>query len=73
VRQIGYSESGNAVMYDDLWTMQQAREALEQGHVLYVFDPATGDRSELELHNGGIRLGAADGGDRALDDLPPCG
>ena len=73
MRQIGYSESGNAVMYDDLWTMQQAREALEQGNVLYVVDPSTGDRSELELHNGRIHLGAADGGDRTLDDLPPCG
>jgi hypothetical protein len=64
VRQIGYSERGNDVMYDDLWTIQQAREAIEQGHVLYILDPATGERSELELEDGGIG---------ALDDLPPCG
>jgi hypothetical protein len=66
VRQIGYSESGNDVMYDDLWTVQEAREAIEQGHVLYMLDPSTGDRSELVLDNGEIRP-------TPLDDLPPCG
>jgi hypothetical protein len=64
VRQVGYSERGNDVMYDDLWTIEQARGVVEQGHVLYILDPATGERSELELEGEGL------GG---LDDLPPCG
>ena len=73
VRQIGYSESGTDVMYDDLWTVQQAREAIEQGHVLYVLDPSTGERSELELHDGELRPSSGLDADRTLDDLPPCG
>jgi hypothetical protein len=64
VRAVGYSERGNGVMYDDRWTIQQARDAIEQGHVLYVLDPSTGERTELELEDGNIG---------ALDDLPPCG
>jgi hypothetical protein len=60
-------------MYDDLWTMQEAREAIEQGHLLYIVDPVTGDRSELELRNGGIGTRRGQGGDKTLDDLPPCG
>jgi hypothetical protein len=64
VRQVGYSERGNDVMYDDLWTIEQARGVVEQGHVLYILDPATGERSELELEDEGLG---------ALDDLPPCG
>ena len=73
VRQIGYSARGSDVMYDDLWTVQQAREAIEQGHVLYMLDPATGERSELELQDGELRPSPGHGGEKTLDDLPPCG
>jgi hypothetical protein len=60
-------------MYDDLWTMQEAREAIEQGHLLYIVDPSTGARSELELQNGGIGTRQGQGSEKTLDDLPPCG
>jgi len=61
-RAVGYSENGNAVMYDDLWTIEQAREALEQGHRLYVVSPTSGARTELDLES-----------DAELEDLPTCG
>jgi hypothetical protein len=53
--------------------MQEAREAIEQGHLLYIVDPFTGDRSELELQNRGIGTRRGQGGGKTLDDLPPCG
>jgi hypothetical protein len=59
---MGYSANGNAVMYDDLWTIEQAREALEQGHRLYIVSPASGDRTELDLESYD-----------ELEDLPTCG
>jgi hypothetical protein len=58
-------------MYDDLWTVEQARQAIEQGHRLYTISPATGARAELELDADGIRTRPDD--DHTLDDLPPCG
>lgn len=61
-RLLGYSANGNNVMYDELWTIDQAREAVEQGHVLYVVDPVSGGRTELDLES------YAD-----LDHLPTCG
>jgi hypothetical protein len=59
---VGYSANGNEVMYDDLWTIEQAREAIEQGHRLYVVSPTSGDRSDVDLES-----------DDDLADLPPCG
>jgi hypothetical protein len=59
---LGYSANGNKVMYDELWTIDQAREAVEQGHLLYVVDPASGARTELDLES-----------HTDLDDLPTCG
>jgi hypothetical protein len=49
-------------MYDDLWTIEQAREALGQGHRLYVLSPTSGDRTELDLESYD-----------ELEDLPTCG
>jgi hypothetical protein len=49
-------------MYDDLWTIEQAREAVEQGHRLYIVSPTSGDRTELDLENYDD-----------LEDLPTCG
>lgn len=49
-------------MYDDLWSIEEAREAMEQGHRLYVVSPTSGDRTELDLKSFDD-----------LDDLPPCG
>jgi hypothetical protein len=71
IRAVGYSESGNSVMYDDLWTLEEAREAIQQGHRLYAVSPSTGVEVELELHGEGI--GTSPGGSVDLDDLPTCG
>lgn len=49
-------------MYDDLWTIEQARNAIEQGHRLYVLSPGSGDRTELDLESYD-----------ELEDLPTCG
>ena len=69
VRAVGYSEDGNSVMYDDLWTLDEARHAIQQGHRLFAVSPSTGVEVELELHGEGIRASA----DLDLDDLPSCG
>jgi hypothetical protein len=56
-------------MYDDLWTLDEARHAIQQGHRLFAVSPSTGVEVELELHGEGIRASA----DLDLDDLPSCG
>ena len=58
-------------MYDDLWTLEEARDAIQQGHRLYAVSPSTGVEVEVELHGEGIRLKPGD--DHGLDDLPTCG
>ena len=54
---MGYTANGNDVMYDDLWTIEQARQAVADGHRLYTVDPS-GERVDVALD--------------ALEDLPPC-
>jgi hypothetical protein len=73
LRELGYSENGNGVMYDDLWTVEQARRAIEEGHTLYTVSPTTGARAELELYGESIRTKPGRSTDHDLDDLPPCG
>jgi hypothetical protein len=59
-------------MYDELWTLEEARHAIQQGHRLYAVSP-TGAEVELELHGEGIRARSGEGADLDLDDLPTCG
>jgi len=73
VRAVGYSEGGHSVMYDDLWTLEEARHAIQQGHRLYAVSPSTGVEVELELHGEGIRAKPGERADLDLDDLPTCG
>jgi hypothetical protein len=73
VRAVGYSENGNSVMYDDLWTLEEARNAIQQGHRLYAVSPSTGVEVEVEIHGEGIRLRPGESADHGLDDLPTCG
>jgi hypothetical protein len=61
IEAVGYSESGNAIMYDGRWTLEQARHAIEEGNRLYVVSPLTGERSDLDLADSSI-----------LEDLPDC-
>ena len=49
VRAVGYSEDGNSVMYDDLWTLDEARHAIQQGHRLFAVSPSTGVEAGLRL------------------------
>ena len=59
---VGCSGNGNDVMYDELWTIEEARAALEEGHRLYVGSPTSAFRVELRLES-----------DDELEGLPPCG
>jgi hypothetical protein len=72
VRAVGYSKDGHSVMYDDLWTLEEARQAIQQGHRLYAVSPSTGVEVELELHGEGIRTRPGENVDFDLDDLPTC-
>ena len=73
VRAVGYSENGTGVIYDDLWTLDQARHAIQQGHRLFTVSPSTGVEAEVELSEEGIRTRPGAGVDHDLDDLPTCG
>lgn len=59
-------------MYDDIWTVEQARSAVEQGHRLYTLSPS-GGFGEIELFKDGIRATSDHGAGDQLDALPPCG
>ena len=60
-------------MYDDLWTLEEARDAIRQGHRLYAVSPSTGVEVEVEPFGEGIRLSPGESDDHGLDDLPTCG
>ena len=60
-------------MYDALWTLEEARAAIQQGHRLYAVSPSTGVEVEVELHGEGIRLKPVESADHDLDGLPTCG
>jgi hypothetical protein len=68
--RVCYSERGSGVMYDDQWTLEEARHAIQQGHRLYAVSPSTG--VEVELHGEGIRTRPGENVDFDLDDLPTC-
>ena len=59
-------------MYDDQWTIEEARHAIQQGHRLYAVSPSTGVEVEFELHGEGIRVRPGESDDLGLDDLPTC-
>jgi hypothetical protein len=67
VEALGYSESGNGVMYDDQWTLGQAAAAIEGGHRLYTVSPSTGEQADMELREGVVRI------EPLFDELPECG
>jgi hypothetical protein len=69
---VGYAANGNAVMYDDVWTVEQARAAIEQGHRLYTLSPG-GGYARVELTEEGIRASSDHNGRDTLDELPTCG
>jgi hypothetical protein len=69
---VGYAANGNAVMYDEIWTVEQARNAVERGDRLYTLS-SSGSYGEVELSDDGIRARSDQGADDQLDELPPCG
>jgi hypothetical protein len=73
VRAVGYSESGHDSGHDDLWTLDEARRAIQQGHRLFTVSPSTGVEVEVELHEESIRTSSGESVDHDLDDLPNCG
>ena len=72
IRAVGYSADGTDVRHDDVWTLEEARHAIQQGHRLYAVSPSTGVEVELELHAEGLRPRSAEGVDLDLDALPTC-
>lgn len=70
IRAVGYSESGHAAMYDDVWTIEQARHAIEKGNRLYTVSPTTGAAAEIEVFGDSIRTKPEQTTDNSLDDLP---
>ena len=60
-------------MYDDVWSIPEARQTIERGHRLYTVSPSTGDRAELEAYGDGIRIKPGEVAGHGLDDLPTCG
>jgi hypothetical protein len=69
---VGYTANGNAIMYDEIWTVEQARSAVEQGDRLYTLS-ASGGYGEIELTEDGIRARSDQGEGDPLDELPSCG
>jgi hypothetical protein len=59
-------------MYDEIWTVEQARQAMEQGHRLYTLS-SSGGYATVEPSEDGIRAPSDHGGRDQLDDLPTCG
>lgn len=59
-------------MYDEIWTVEQARNAVERGDRLYTLN-ASGGYGEVELTEDGIRARSDHGAGDELDDLPSCG
>lgn len=57
-------------MYDDVWTIEQARHAIERGHRLYTVSPSTRDQAEIEVYGDGIRTKPEQTTDNSLGDLP---
>jgi hypothetical protein len=59
-------------MYDDVWTVEQARQAIAEGHRLYTLSSA-GGYAEVELSDAGIQAKSDHSPGDKLDDLPTCG
>ena len=59
-------------MYDEIWTVDEARHAIEQGSRLYTLS-ASGVYGEVEIFEGGIRARSDHGSGDQLDELPSCG
>lgn len=59
-------------MYDEVWTVEQARNAIEEGHRLYTLSP-TGGYAEVELTVDGIQARSEHSAGDTLDGLPTCG
>jgi len=72
VQGVGYSANGNAVMYDEVWSVDQARAAIREGNRLYTLS-ASGGYAEVELTDDGIQARSDHSAGDTLDDLPACG
>jgi len=72
VQGVGYSANGNAVMYDEVWSVDQARAAIREGNRLYTLS-SSGGYAEVELTDDGIQARSDHSAGDMLDDLPACG
>jgi hypothetical protein len=72
IESVGYTQYDTDEGYDGIWTVEEARYALEQGHRLYRVSPSTGDEADVELYEDTIRTNPDQTTDNNLDDLPAC-
>jgi hypothetical protein len=72
IESVGYSMLDADEGYDDIWTVEQARYAIEQGHRLYTVSPTTGTQADVELYEDTIRTNPDQSTDNNLDELPRC-
>jgi hypothetical protein len=72
IASVGVNTLGIGDGYDDIWTVEAARYAIEQHHRLYTVDPDTGKEADIELYEDTIRTNPDQSTANNLDSLPPC-
>lgn len=71
LKAMGYSISGNPMIYDGIWTIEQARQAIFRGYRLYTVG-RTGGEADLEYAEGRIRTKPSQRAHAVFEDLPDC-
>lgn len=73
VKALGYSGGDSETGFEGTWTIREARQAIVDGHRLYVVNPRSGAEAQLELAGDGqIRTRPVDTHLATLGDLPDC-
>lgn len=73
IGSIGINQYDGDEGYDFIWTVAEARTAIEDGHRLYTKSPSTGKEADVEPYEDTIRTKPDDSTDNNLDNLPACG
>lgn len=72
IESVGYTQYDTSEGYDAIWTVEEARYAIEQGHHLYTVSPTSGERADIEPYEDTLRTNPDQTTDNNLDDLPGC-
>lgn len=71
IESVGYTQYDTGEGYDDIWTVEEARYAIAQGHRLYTVSRTSGKQADVELYEDTIRTSPDQSTDN-LDDLAHC-